>query len=327
MKAVVIAQPGGPEILELRDVPAPEPRGDQVRVRVRACGLNRADLMQMRGHYPAPPGVPQDIPGLEYAGEVDALGPTVTGPLEIGTRVFGIVSGGAMAEYLVTPERMAVPIPANLGFEEAAAVPEVFLTALDALEIRACVRPGEQVLIHAVGSGVGTAACQLAHAIGCTVFGTARSQRKVERALALGLDVAIDTSVEDFAGVIRDRTAGLGVDVVIDLIGAGALAGNLASLALRGRMVLVGLLGGGAAPIDLETVLRKRITIVGTTLRARPIEEKIVVTQQFAARVVPWLGRGLVRPVLDRVFAFEDVRAAEERLESNLGFGKIVLRL
>jgi putative PIG3 family NAD(P)H quinone oxidoreductase len=327
MRAAVIAGTGGPEVFEVRDVPMPEPQGDQVRVRVRACGLNRADLMQARGSYPAPVGVPPDVPGLEYAGEVEALGPSVTGPLEIGERVFGIVGGGGMAEYLVTPERMAVPIPANLSFEEAAAVPEVFLTAQDALETRAGLRPGEQVLIHAVGSGVGTAACQLAHAAGCTVFGTARNRNKLERAAELGLDVAIDSNTEDFAAVIRDRTGGAGVDVVLDLIGAKALAGNLAALALRGRMVVVGLLGGGTGPIDLGLVLRKRLTVIGTTLRARPIEEKIAVTRQFAQRVVPWLSRGLVRPVLDSVFALEDVRAAEERLESNLGFGKIVLRL
>jgi putative PIG3 family NAD(P)H quinone oxidoreductase len=289
--------------------------------------LNRADLLQARGGYPAPPGIPPDIPGLEYAGEVEALGPSVTGPLQVGERVFGIVGGGGMAEYLVTPERTAVPIPANLGFEEAGAVPEVFFTAQDALETQAGVRPGERVLIHAVGSGVGTAACQLAHAIGCTVFGTSRSRSKLERAAELGLDVPIDTSVSDFAAVIRDHTAGAGVEVVLDLIGAQVLEGNLAALGSRGRMVVIGLLGGGKTTVDLAVVLRKRITVVGTTLRARPIEEKIAVSRQFAARVVPWLSRGLVRPVLDSVFAFEDVRAAQERLESNLGFGKIVLRL
>jgi putative PIG3 family NAD(P)H quinone oxidoreductase len=327
MRAIVITKSGGAEVLELRDVPAPEPQGDQVRVRVRACGLNRADLMQCRGYYPAPPGAPADIPGLEYAGEVEALGPGVTGPLQVGDRVFGIVGGGGMAELLVTHERLAVPIPANLSFEEAAAVPEVFLTAHDALEAQAGLRPGERVLIHAVGSGVGTSACQLARAMGCTVFGTSRTASKLERASEYGLDVAIDATAQDFAEVVREQTGGAGVDVVLDLIGATALAGNLAALAPRGRMVLVGLLGGGTATVDLSALLRRRLTLVGTTLRARPIEEKIAVTRRFADRVVPWLGRGLVRPILDRVFAFEDVVVAEQRLESNLGFGKVVLRL
>src|SRR3954447_8641361 len=224
MRAVVIARVGGPEVLEVRDVPPPVPQGDQVLVRVGACGLNRADLMQMRGHYPAPPGVPAEIPGLEYAGVVEALGPTATGPVRVGDRVFGIVGGGGMAERLVTPERMAVPIPENLSLEEAAAVPEALLTAHDALETQAGLRPGERVLIHAVGSGVGTAACQLAHAMGCTVFGTSRTASKLERAAEYGLDVAIDASREEFAEVVRDRTGGAGVDAVIDFIGAPALA-------------------------------------------------------------------------------------------------------
>lgn len=327
MKAVVITGTGGPEALEVREVPTPEARGDQVRVRVRACGLNRADLMQARGHYPAPAGVPADIPGLEFAGEIDALGPDVVGPLKVGDRVFGIVGGGGQAEYVVSHERMVVPIPANLDFEQAAAVPEVFLTAHDALETQGGARGGERVLVHAVGSGVGSAAVQLAHALGCTVLGTSRTPAKLEQARELGLDVAIDPTREDFAEAARRATGGRGVDLVIDFLGAPALESNIAALATRGRLVLVGLLGGGSGSIDLRVLLRKRISLVGTTLRARPLEEKIAVTQRFAARVVPWLERGLVRPVVDRVFALDDVRAAQARLESNLGFGKVILRL
>ncbi len=327
MKAIVITKPGGAEVLEVREVPTPEPRGEQVRVRVRACGLNRADLMQCRGNYPAPPGSPADVPGLEYAGEIDALGPDVTGPFKVGDRVFGIVGGGGQAEYVVTHERMAVPMPANLDFEHAAAVPEVFLTAHDALETQADLKPGERVLIHAVGSGVGTAAVQLAHAMGCTVYGTSRTTEKLELAHALGLDFGFDSASSDFVELIRQQTGGGGVDVVIDLVGAAVLAGNVAALAPRGRLILVGLLGGGTATVELSVLLRKRLTVVGTTLRARPIEEKIAATQRFARRVVPWLERELVRPVLDRVFAFEDVRAAQARLESDLSFGKVVLRL
>ena len=327
MKAIVITRPGGVEVLEVREVPTPEPQGDQVRVRVRACGLNRADLMQCRGRYPAPPGAPVDIPGLEFAGEVDKLGPTVTGPLQVGDRVFGIVGGGGQAEYVVTHERLAVPIPPNLDFEAAAAVPEVFLTAHDGLETQGDVKPGQRVLIHAIGSGVGTAAVQLAHAMGCTVFGTSRTADKLKRAEALGLDVGIETTHEDFAGVVLRQTAGAGVDLILDLIGASVLDKNIEALRVRGRLVMIGQLGGGTATIDLGMLLRKRLTVVGTTLRARPIEEKIAATRRFAEQVVPWLERGLVRPVVDRVFPFEEVRAAEARLESNLGFGKIVLRL
>jgi NADPH:quinone reductase len=327
MNAIVITGVGGPEVLEIRQVPTPEPRGDQVRVRVRACGLNRADLLQARGHYPAPAGAPADIPGLDYAGEVDALGPDVTGPLKVGDRVFGIVAGGGQAEYVVTHERMAVPVPTCLDFVEAAAVPEVFLTAHDALVTQGRLGPGERVLIHAVGSGVGTAGAQLAHAMGCTVFGTSRTAGKLEQAGSLGVDVAIETSREDFAEVVRRETSGGGVEVVLDLIGAGALAGNLRALAPRGRLVLVGLLGGREAPLDLGLMLSKRLTVVGTTLRARPIEEKIVATRLFASQVIPWLERGLVRPVVDSVFPFQAVRDAHSRMEANQTFGKVILRL
>jgi putative PIG3 family NAD(P)H quinone oxidoreductase len=327
MKAIVIAGKGGAEVLQVRDVPTPEPRGEQVRVRVRACGLNRADLMQARGMYPAPPGAPADILGLEYAGEVDALGPDVTGSLKAGDRVFGIVGGGGQAESVLTHERMAVPIPSNLDFVEAAAIPEAFITAHDALISQGRLDPGGRVLIHAVGSGVGTAAVQVAHAMGCTTFGTSRTAAKLERARNLGLDYTIDASVEDFAAVVRSRTDGIGVDVVIDFLGGRALAGNMAALATRGRLVLVGLLDGSNAPFDLNLMLRKRLTIVGTTLRARPLEEKIAATRRFADQVVPWLARGLLRPVVDSVFALEDVRDAQARMESNEPFGKVILRV
>src|SRR3954471_16386776 len=251
MRAIVITATGGPEVLEVRDVPDPRPQGDQIRVRVRACGLNRADLLQTRGLYPAPAGSPADIPGLEYAGEVDELGSGVTGPVKVGDRVFGILGGGGQAEYVVTHERMALPIPANLDFVKAAAMPEVFLTAHDALITQGRLAPGERVLIQAVGSGVGTAAAQIAHAMGCTVFGTSRTARKLEQVRELGLDIGIDTSHEDFADVIMRQTQGAGVEVVIDLLGGAVLMGNLKALATRGRLVMVGLLGGRQAPLDL----------------------------------------------------------------------------
>jgi NADPH2:quinone reductase len=327
MKAITITGTGGPEVLKIRETRTPEPRGEQVRVRVRACGLNRADIMQCRGHYPAPPGAPADIPGLEYAGEVDALGPDVVGPLKPGDRVFGLVAGGGQAEYVVTHERMAVPIPANLDFVDAAAVPEAFITAHDALLTQGRLAPGERVLVHAVGSGVGTAAIQIAHAVGSIVWGTARTAVKLERSQTLGLDYGIDNSSGGFAEVVASQTMGKGVNVVIDLLGGSALAGNLAALAPKGRLVLVGLLAGMSGPLDLSVMLRKRITIVGTTLRARPLEEKLAATVRFASQVVPWLERGLVRPVVDSVFAFEEFADAQARVESNSVFGKVILRL
>lgn len=327
MKAIVITGTGGVDVLEVREVPTPEPQGDQIRVRVRACGLNRADLMQCRGKYPAPRGAPANIPGLEYAGEVDVVGPGCSGPLKLGDRVFGIVSGGGQAEYLVTHERLAVAIPEALTFEEAAAVPEVFLTAHDALETQGEAKPGETVLIHAVGSGVGTAALQIARAMGCTVIGTSRTAEKLQKAGKLGLDVGIESTRGDFAADVLAFTGGSGADVIIDIIGAPVWEANLRALAVRGRLVVIGLLGGGTTTIDLRSLMNKRAHVIGTTMRARPLEERIAVTRRFARRVVPWLERGLVRPVVDRVFPFAEVRAAEQRLEANLGFGKVVLRV
>ena len=326
MKAIVITGTGGPEVLQVREVPAPEPWGDQVRIRVRACGLNRADLLQARGMYPAPPGAPADIPGLEYAGEIDAIGPDVVGPLKPGDRVFGIVAGGGQAEFVLTHERLAVKIPPNLDFVQAAAIPEAFITAHDALLTQGRLAPGESVLIHAAASGVGTAAVQIAHAMGCQVVGTTRTASKLERLKALGLDLGIDTSRENFAEIAQSETKGRGVDVVIDLVGASVLAGNLTALATRGRLVLVGLLGGTNGSLDLNRMLHKRITIVGTTLRARPIDEKIAATSRFADAVCPWLERELVRPVVDSVFPFDEFHRAQQRVESNEVFGKVVLR-
>lgn len=327
MKAVVITGIHGNDSIELRDVPTPEPGAGQVRVQVRAAGINRAELLQARGLYPAPPGAPADIPGLEFAGVIESLGPDVLGPHKPGDPVFGIVGGGGLAESVVTHERLLAPIPANLGFVEAAAVPEVFLTAHDALDHQADLRPGERVLIHAVGGGVGSAAVQLAHAMGCTVYGTSRTAEKLDRCRSLGLDVGIDTSREDFAEVVRRETGGQGVHVVVDLIGAAAWAANLDALATRGRLVVVGLLGGARVDANLGTLLSKRLKVVGTTLRARPLEEKIDATKRFSERVVPWLERGVVRPIVDRTYPLASVRDALDHMASNAGFGKIVVTM
>ena len=316
VRAVVIARPGGPEVLELREVPTPEPGVEQVRVRVRATALNRADLLQRLGQYPAPPGVPADIPGLEVAGEIDALGPSAT-RFKLGERVFGLVGGGGYAEHVVLHERTLARIPERLDWVQAAAVPEAFITAHDALFRLGGLRPGGRVLIHAAGSGVGLAAVQLAAAVHAVSFGTSRTPGKLSRALELGLTHAV--APEGF------ERAAAGVEVVIDLVGGPYLARNLEALAPCGRLVVVGLLGGRKEPLDLGLVLQKRLTIVGTALRSRPLEEKIAVTRVFEAEVVPLLAAGVVRAVVDRVFPIEDVRAAQELMQSNASFGKIVL--
>lgn len=327
MKAVAVAGRGGAGAIEVREVPTPEPRGDEIRVRVVAAGINRADLMQARGQYPAPPGAPEDLLGLEYAGEVESLGPDCIGTWKPGDRVFGIVGGGGMAEFVVTHERMAAPIPANLDFEQAAAVPEAFLTAHDALEARGQVRPGERVLVHAIGGGVGSAATQLAKAMGCFVIGTSRTPAKLDRAAEFGVDVGVSTGEPNWPEAVRAATGRAGVDVLIDHLGGPMWEANVEALATLGRLVVVGLLAGPKAEVNLRSLMAKRLTVVGTTLRARPLEEKIAATRRFAASVVPWLGSGLVRPIVDRVYPLAAVREAQARMESNEGFGKIILRI
>jgi NADPH:quinone reductase len=325
MKAVIITKFGGSEVLEIEERPKPEPGLGQIRVRVHASALNRADVSQRRGNYPAPPGSPADISGMEYAGEVDALGPD-SAMWTAGDRVMGIIGGGGHAEYVCVHEREAIRIPKSMSWENAAAIPEAFLTAYDALFNRVDAHVGETVLIHAVASGVGTAALQAARAAGLCVVGTARSPAKLERATRYGLDVAIDSSSGDWAAKVEQAIGVERVHAVVDLVGGNYLAGNLRVLAKRGRIVLVGLTAGAVSELNMGVVLRKRLTIVGTVLRARPIEEKISLAREFEERVIPLFETGRLEPVVDRVFSFEDIRAAHDLMESNATFGKIVLR-
>jgi putative PIG3 family NAD(P)H quinone oxidoreductase len=327
MKAVIIAKHGGIEGLEVRDVETPaSPSADRVRVRVRAAGLNRADVFQRMGHYPAPPGYPPDIPGLEFAGEVDEVGEEVR-TWKRGQRVFGITAGGAQAEYVVVPENHLAEIPANLEWAEAAAVPEVFITAHDALFTRAGLCPGETMLVHAAGSGVGTAAIQLTRAAGAKAFGTSRTADKLERAQQYGLSGAVVVKGDErvLVDTVAEWTGGRGVNVIIDLVGAKYLEANLNALAAKGRLVLVGTTAGTQAMLDFSAVMRKRLTIVGTVLRGRSAEEKATATRLFAEQVLPLLAAETVKPVIDRVYKMEEIRAAHARMESNDSFGKIVL--
>jgi NADPH2:quinone reductase len=327
MKAVTITAAGGPEVLQISAVDSPPlPTADRVRVRVRAAGLNRADVYQRRGYYPAPPGYSQNIPGLEFAGEVEAIGEAVRN-WKIGQRVFGITAGGAQAEYVVVPQNHLAEIPEKLDWPEAAAVPEVFITAHDALFTRANLRPGESMLVHAAGSGVGTAAIQLARVAGATTFGTSRTADKLERAKAFGLTnaVAVGGDPQTIVAPVMELTRGRGVNVIIDLVGAAYLEANLNVLASHGRLVLVGTTAGAKATFDISLAMGKRLTIVGTMLRGRSLEEKATATRLFAEQVVPLLAAGTVRPVIDRVYKMEEIRDAHVRMEGNESFGKIVL--
>src|SRR5215207_7056953 len=311
------------------EVAGPKASADRVRVRVRAAGLNRADLLQKRGRYPAPPGASADIPGLEFAGEVEQTGDEVSA-WKTGQRVFSITAGGAQAEYVVVPEGHLGLIPEALDFTRAAAVPEVFITAHDALFTQARFQAGERVLVHAVGSGVGTAAVQLARAAGAgAVYGTARTPEKVESAREFGMDdgIVVSGDVNAFAEAVREWTRGAGVNVVLDLVGASYLDANLDALGAKGRMILVGTLGGSSARLDFGRVMRKRLSVAGTMLRGRTPEEKAAATRLFAAHVVPLLADGRLRPVIDSTHALSQVSAAYERLESNETFGKVVIEI
>lgn len=324
MKAVIITRPGGPEVLEIQERAKPEPGVGQIRVRVCGSALNRADLLQREGNYPVPPGYPADIAGMEYVGEVDALGDGAS-LWKTGDRVMGIIGGAGHAEYLCVHEREAMPVPREMSWEGAAAIPEAFLTAYDALFNRLDLRTGETLLIHAIASGVGTAGLQIAKVAGAKVLGTSRSPDKLERAKQLGLDLAIDASRGDWATQV-ESAIGHRVNAVLDLVGGNYLEGNLRVVALLGRIVVVGLTAGATAPFNMGVLLRKRVTIVGTTLRARPLEEKIEVAREFSARMIPLFEAGRLKPVVDRVIPFEKVRDAHSLMQSNKTFGKIVLR-
>jgi NADPH2:quinone reductase len=329
MKAVVITRFGGPEVLEIQDVPTPECAPDEILVRVRSTAVNRADLLQRLGRYPAPPGVPQNIPGLEFAGEVAELG-TNAHRWQKGDRVMGIVGGGAYAEFVSVHQDAVVAVPSNLEWSDAGAVPEVFITAHDALR-QAGFKAGENVLVHAVGSGVGLAATQLVSALGGRAFGTSRTPDKIERAKPFGLEsgyaVPEPSALTGLSAFAKSVTAGGGFDVVLDLNGGPYFAASLEAMAMRGRIILIGGVAGGKTDVDLYQILGKRLHIIGTVLRARSLQEKILVTTTFAEEVVRLLGKGTIQPVIDSVFPLEKIEDAHRRLESNETFGKVVLTM
>ncbi len=326
MQAVWISAFGGPEVLEIRTVGKPLFNDDHVLVRVRASSLNRADLLQRQGKYPPPPGFPAEIPGMEFAGEIAEVGSSVR-QWKLGQRVFGLTGGGAHAEYVVTYENLLAEIPANLDWAQAAAVPEVFITAHDALWTQADLRPGETVLIHAVGSGVGLAAVQLARAIQAVPYGTSRTADKIDQAKPLGLEAGLllRDNFDDLATAAEKWTAGKGINVLLDLVGGPYVKASQKAMAHKGRMILVGTVAGGSYELDARYVMSKRLQIRGTVLRARSLEEKIAATRLFAAEVVPLLARGILRPNVDSVFPISKISQAHQRLESNETFGKVVV--
>jgi putative PIG3 family NAD(P)H quinone oxidoreductase len=324
MRAVIYEGAGGPEVITIGEVPKPEVQKDHIRVRVHAAGLNRADLIQRRGQYPAPHGWPANIPGLEYAGEVEAVRPGVT-RWKVGDRVMGLVGGGAQAEMVVVHQDEVLPIPGGLSYAEAAAIPEAFLTAYDALVIRGRLQSGERALIHAAGSGVGTAAAQIAKQLGATVLGTSRSGDKLARALLYGLDVGIDTSRTPFREAVGEP-----VHLVLDVLGGPAFADNLAVLAPRGRLIMLGFLAGSKTEADLSPILRKRLEVIGTVMRTRGLEERIPLIREFGKQMLPLFQPRVeqsapLRPVLERTYPMTQLADAHRVLEGNATFGKIVV--
>jgi putative PIG3 family NAD(P)H quinone oxidoreductase len=323
MLAVVVTAPGGPEALQVAEVPEPRAGEGEITIRVAAAGINRADLLQRMGHYPPPPGA-SDILGLEVSGVVASLGAGVSGMAE-GDRVMALLEGGGYAEVAAVRARQVVPVPANIGLIDAGGIPEVFITAHDALFTRARLQDGETLLVHGGGGGIGTAAIQLGREHGCRVLVTAGSAAKLARCVELGADAGINYALEDFVARTRELTEGRGADVVLDIMGASYLGRNLEVVATDGRVVVIGMQGGTHADIDLGVMMRRRVSLISTALRARPAAQKAAIVAAFAAEVVPRLAFGAVRPVIDRVLPFEAAGEAHRLMEAGGAVGKILL--
>lgn len=325
MKAITRNGDGGPEVLQLSEVSPPQPTETQLLVNVRAAALNRLDLIQRRGGYPPPPGE-SELLGLEIAGTVSAMGKSVIGFNE-GDRVFGLIGGGGYSEQAVIDYRMAMFIPDRWSFEEAAAVPEVFFTANENIFTLGRLSAGETILIHAGGSGVGTAGIQIACHAGARVFVTAGTSNKIDNCKTLGAIAGINYKQSDFVAEIERLTDGDGVDVVLDFIGAPYLSRNLQILKTKGRLLQVGLMGGSTTEIDLGIVMRKRLQIIGSVMRPQSLDEKISITQRFVQRWLPALKGGTLQPIIDSVYPLAQVREAHQYMEANRNFGKIILKI
>jgi putative PIG3 family NAD(P)H quinone oxidoreductase len=323
MRAVVVTAPGGPEALQVAEAPEPRAGNGEVTIKVAAAGINRADLLQRMGHYPPPPGA-SDILGLEVSGVVASVGAGVTG-IEEGDRVMALLEGGGYAEIAAVRARQVVPVPANIDLIDAGGVPEVFITAHDALFTRARLQDGETLLVHGGGGGIGTAAIQLGREHGCRVIVTAGSDAKLARCAELGADAGINYALEDFVARTRELTEGHGADVVLDIMGASYLGRNLEVVASDGRVVVIGMQGGTHADIDLGVMMRRRVSLISTALRARPAAQKAAIVAAFAAEVAPRLAAGALRPVIDRILPFEAAAEAHRLMEAGEAVGKILL--
>ena len=324
MKAIVITQPGAPEVLQLAERPKPTFTADEVLVKVSAAGINRPDVFQRKGNYPPPAGAPQDIPGLEIAGTVVDVGDNVT-RWKIGDKVCALVMGGGYAEYCNVPASQCLPIPENLSFIEAASLPETFFTVWSNVFDRGHLQKGESLLVQGGSSGIGVTAIQMAKAWGCTVYATAGSDEKCKFCEELGAAKAINYKTENFADEIKKATHNKGVDVILDMIGGDYTAPNLQSLAEDGRLVLINTMNGKDVNIDLLVVMRKRLTITGSMLRSREISFKAAIAQNLEKNIWPLLKSGEIKPIIYKVFPAGQAAAAHQLMESSEHIGKIVL--
>ena len=323
MKAIVLREHGGPEVLQFEDVPSPTFGAEDILVSVAATALNRADLLQRMGFYPNPFPSGPEIPGLEFAGTVKAVGERVTS-WKVGDKVMGVVSGGAYAEELALHERQAMAVPAGMSLHDAAAIPEVFITAWDALVVQGGLTSGRWAMVHAGASGVGTAGIQIAKAIGARIIVTC-SSGKVQSCKDLGADVVVDYTSQDFVEEVQKATGGQGVDVILDVIGGDYVERNVASLAVKGRIIQVGVMAGKPLPFNVGLLLGKRASITGTVLRARPLDEKIAITQRFISEMLPLFDSGELKPVIDSSYSIADIAKGHEYMATNGNVGKIVI--
>ena len=326
MKAVIIDKPGGPEVLQLANRPIPKPASGEVLIRVAFAGINRPDIAQRKGRYPAPPGAPQDIPGLEVSGIIESLGSNCI-RFKPGDAVCALLSGGGYAEYVTVAEGQCMHLPGGLSLEHAAALPETALTVWHNVFQRGKLSSGETLLVHGGTSGIGVMAIQMAVASGCIVIATAGSEEKCRKCVELGASHAIPYKEQDFAEGVINFTDNRGVDVILDMVGGVYTQKNLDCLTMDGRLVLINYMSGDEATIKLSSILRKRLTVTGSTLRSRDVEFKSALARKVEKNVWPLIAQGNIKALVDSVFPLSEASAAHARMESGVHMGKILLKI
>jgi len=325
MHAVIISQPGDPDVLKLQELPDPTINDNEVLIQVAGAGVNRADLLQRRGLYPSPEGYRDELPGLEISGIIIRLGKNVPDKWRINQEVMALVDGEGYASLAAVDYKMLMPVPKNIDLLHAAAIPEVFLTAYDALVLQCGLKRQDKILIHAAGSGVGTAAIQIASRFNCDIYGTASNNDKLAFAKSLGLNHGINYNIDKFDDYISNNTNQLGVDIILDVVGSNYFEQNINSLSIMGRMIVIGLLSGDKVNLSLNKILRRRLHIIGTVLRSRTRDEKIVLTNEFSVNFLDYFYSSNVKPVVDQVFSADEAIQAHAFMENNLNTGKIIL--